>query len=95
LVFIDVGEDSIMVDDATMPSTPPIVLVENEELEKAQLDMNVSQCSHEAKSSRKVVRTQVDQSAWDRQLSYNPHALIIYLEFVPAHEVEPERSKKC
>jgi hypothetical protein len=34
LVFIDVGENSIMVDDATTPSNSPIVLVEKEKLEK-------------------------------------------------------------
>jgi len=28
LVFVDVGENLIMADDAIMPSNPPIVLVE-------------------------------------------------------------------
>ncbi len=48
--------------------------------------MNVSQQSHEEESSRRMVHTQVDRSAWDRRLSPNPHALTIYLEFVSAHE---------
>jgi len=38
-----------------------------------------------------MVRTRVDHSAWDRQLSPNPHALAIYLEFVPACGAAPER----
>jgi hypothetical protein len=46
--------------------------------------VNVSQRSREEEPSRKVVLTWVDRSAWDRRLSPNPHALAIYLEFVPA-----------
>ncbi len=42
-----------------------------------------------------MVRTRVDRSAWDRQLSPNPHALTIYLEFVPACGVVPERFEEC
>jgi hypothetical protein len=34
-----------------------------------------------------MVRTRVDRLAWDRQLSPIPHALAIYLEFVPARGV--------
>jgi len=45
LVFVDVGEDSIMVNDALMPSTPLVALVEEEELEESSLDVNVSQLS--------------------------------------------------
>jgi hypothetical protein len=37
LVFIDASEDSIMVDDATTPSNPQVVLVEEEEFQKAPL----------------------------------------------------------
>ncbi len=33
--------------------------------------------------------------AWDRRLSPNPHALAIYLEFVPAHGAVPERFEEC
>jgi hypothetical protein len=42
-----------------------------------------------------VVRTQVNRLAWDRQLSPNPHALAIYLEFVPARGVAPKRFEEC
>jgi len=38
-----------------------------------------------------VVRNRVNRSAWDRRLSPNPHALTIYLEFVPARGATPER----
>ncbi len=36
-------------------------------------------------------RIRVDRSAWDHRLSFNPHVLAIYLEFVPACGVAPER----
>ncbi len=42
-----------------------------------------------------MVRTRVDRSVWDRQLSLNPHALAIYLEFVPARGAAPERFEEC
>ncbi len=42
-----------------------------------------------------MVRTQVDSSAWDHQLSLNPHALAIYLEFVLARGATPERFEEC
>ncbi len=57
--------------------------------------MNVSQRSCEEKSSRRVVRTRVDRSAWDHQLSPNPHALTIYLEFVPTRGAALERFEEC
>jgi hypothetical protein len=57
--------------------------------------VNVSQRSREEEPSRRVVHTRVDRSAWDRQLFPNPHALVIYLEFVPAHRATPERFEKC
>jgi len=44
---------------------------------------------------RRVVRTRVDHSAWDRRLSPNPHVLAIYLEFVLAHGAAPERFEEC
>jgi hypothetical protein len=84
-----------MADDVTMPSNPPVSLVEKEELEETPLDVKVSQRSCEEEPSRKMVHTQVDRSAWDRQLSPNPHALAIYLEFVLACEAAPERFKEC
>ncbi len=58
-------------------------------------DVNVFQRSHEEKPFRRVVRTRVDCSAWDHRLSPNPHALTIYLEFVPARGVVPERFEEC
>jgi hypothetical protein len=78
-----------------MPLNPLVALVEQEELNKAPLDVNVSQRPHEEKPSRRVVRTQVDRSAWDRRLSPNPHALAIYLKFVPARGVAPKRFEEC
>ncbi len=57
--------------------------------------MNVSQWSHEEEPSRRVVHTRVDRLAWDRQLSPNPHALAIYLEFVPARGATLKRFEKC
>jgi len=57
LVFVDAGENLIMVDDVAMPSNPPVSLVEKEELKEAPFDMNVSQRSCEEESSRRVVCT--------------------------------------
>ncbi len=57
--------------------------------------MNVSQWSREEEPSRGVVCTRVDRSAWDRRLSPNPHALVIYFKFVLARGVAPERFEKC
>jgi hypothetical protein len=93
-VFIDACEILVMVDDAT-PSNPPVAPIEHEELEEVPLDVNVSQRPHEEESSRRVVRIRVDHSTWDRRLSPNPHALAIYLEFVPARGAVPERFEEC
>jgi hypothetical protein len=95
LVFVDAGENLVMADDVATPLNPPVSLVKKEELEEASLDVNASQRSHEEEPSRRVVCTRVDRSAWDRQLSPNPHALTIYLEFVPACEAAPERFEEC
>ncbi len=57
--------------------------------------MIVSQRSREEEPPRQVVCTRVNRSAWDRRLSPNPHALKIYLEFVPARGAAPERFKEC
>jgi hypothetical protein len=84
LVFVDVGENLIMADDVATPSNPPGSLVEKEKLEETALDVNVSQRSRKKEPSKRVLRTQVDRLAWDHRLSSNPHALAIYLEFVPA-----------
>jgi hypothetical protein len=66
-----------------------------EELEETLFDVNVSQWSREEEPSRRVVRTWIDRSTWDRWLSLNPHALVIYLEFVPACGVALERFEEC
>ncbi len=84
-----------MANDVATPSNPPISPIEKEEFEKTPLDMNVSQWLHEKKSSRRVVHTRVDHSAWDRRLFPNPHALTIYLEFVPTRATAPERFEEC
>jgi hypothetical protein len=41
------------------------------------------------------VRTRVDRSVWDRRLSPNPHALVIYLEFVLVRGTAQERFEEC
>jgi len=57
LVFVDAGENLVMVDDVVTPLNPPVSLVEKEELEEASFDVNVFQWSHKEKSSRRVMRT--------------------------------------
>jgi hypothetical protein len=42
LVFVDAGENLVMVDDVATLSNPLVSLVEKEELEEAPLDVNVS-----------------------------------------------------
>jgi hypothetical protein len=84
-----------MADDVATPLNPLVASVEQEELKEAPLDVNVSQRSRKEKSSRQVVCTRVDRSTWDRRLSPNPHALTIYLEFVPARGAVPERFENC
>ncbi len=85
----------VMADDGTTPSNPPVAHVQQEELEEAPLDLNVSQRPHEEEPPRRVVRTQVTRSMWDRRLSPNPRALAIYLEFFPARGAAPERFEEC
>jgi hypothetical protein len=85
-----------MADDVATPSNVPIAPVDKEELEEVSLDevaleVNVSQRSREEEPSRRVVRTRVACSVWDCRLSPNPHALAIYLEFVPTRGAAPER----
>ncbi len=84
-----------MANDVATPLNPLIALVEQEELKEAPFDMNVFQRSREKELSRRMVRTRVDRSAWDRRLSPNPHALAIYLEFVPVRGVALERFEEC
>jgi hypothetical protein len=95
LVFVDACENLGMADDVATPSNPSISLVEKEKLEETSFDVNVSQRSREEEPSRRVVCTQVDRSAWDRRLSPNLHALVIYLEFVPVCGAATKRFKKC
>ncbi len=89
-----------MADDVATPSNLPVAPLDKEGLEEASLneialEVNVSQWSCEEESSRRVVRTRVDRSAWDRRLSPNPHASTIYLKFVPARGTAPERFEEC
>jgi hypothetical protein len=62
-----------MADDDAMPSNPPIAPVQQEELEEAPLDLNVSQRPCEEEPPMGLVRTRVDRLVWDRRLSLNPH----------------------
>jgi hypothetical protein len=57
--------------------------------------VNVSQWSHKKEPPKKMVHIWVDCSTWDHQLSPNPHALKIYLEFVLTYGTTPKRSEKC
>ncbi len=84
-----------MADDDATPSNPPIAPVQQEELEEAPLDLNVFQQPREEEPPKRVVRTRVVHLVWDRQLSPNPHALAIYLEFFPARGAAPERFEEC
>jgi len=95
LVFVDAGESLVMADDVATPSNPPVSLIEKEKLEETLLDMNVSQRSREEELSKRVVHTRVDRSAWDHQLSPNPHALAIYFKFVLAYGTAPKRFEEC
>ncbi len=95
LVFVDAGENLVMVDDVATPSNPLGSLVENEELEEASFNVNVSKRSHKKEPSRRMVRTWVNRSAWDHRLFPNPHALSIYLEFVLACGAAPESFEEC
>jgi hypothetical protein len=47
LVFVNVGENSIMANDVAMPLNPPVALIEDEELQKALFNVNVFQQSCE------------------------------------------------
>jgi hypothetical protein len=42
LVFVDAGENLVMVDDVATPSNPLVSLVEKEKFEEAPFDANVS-----------------------------------------------------
>jgi hypothetical protein len=57
--------------------------------------LNVFQRPCEEEPPKRVVRTWVDRLVWDCRLSPNPHALAIYLEFVPTRGATPERFEEC
>ncbi len=89
-----------MADDVATPSNPLVAPVDKEELEEVSLDevaleVNVFQWSRKEEPSKKVVCTRIVRSAWDHQLSPNPHAFAIYLEIIPARGVAPERFEEC
>ncbi len=84
-----------MADNDATPSNPPVALIQQEELEEAPLDLNVSQRPRKKKPPKRMVCTRVDRSVWDRRLSPNPHALVIYLEFVPVRGAAPKRFEEC
>jgi hypothetical protein len=85
----------VMADDDATPSNPQIAPVQQEELEEAPFDLNVSQRSCEEESPRRMVRTRIDRLVWDRRLSPHPHALAIYLEFIPARGAALESFEEC
>ncbi len=85
----------VMADDDATPSIPPVAPVQQEELEEAPLDLDLSQRPRKEEPPRRVVRTRVVRSVWDRQLSPNPHALAINLKFVPARGAAPKRFEEC
>ncbi len=85
----------VMANDDATPSNLPVAPVQQEKLEEAPLDLNVSQWSCEEEPPRRVVRTRVDRSVWDHRLSPNSHALAIYLEFVLARGTAPKRFEEC
>jgi hypothetical protein len=57
LVFVDAGENLVIVDDVATPSNPLVSLVEKEELKESPLEVNVFQRSCEEESSKRVLRT--------------------------------------
>jgi hypothetical protein len=85
----------VMAEDGATPLNPPVILVQQEELEEAPLDLNVSQRPREEKPPRRMVCTRVARSVCDRRFSPNPRALAIYLEFVPARGAMRERFEEC
>ncbi len=84
-----------MADNDATPSNPPVAPVQQEELEEASFDLNVFQWLCEEEPPKRVVCTRVDRSVWDRRSSPNPHALAIYLDFVPARGIAPKRFEEC
>jgi len=64
--FVDASENLVMVNNVAMPSDPPVAPVEKEELEETSFDVNVFQWLCEEDSSKRIVCTRIDRSAWDR-----------------------------
>lgn len=95
LVFINASEHLIMVNNVVMPLNPSVALVKEKKLEERPLDVNVPQWSCEKKLFRKMVCIRVNHSTWDRRLSLNPHALTIFLKFVPVRAAVPKRFGDC
>jgi len=62
LGFLLMQAQLVMADDDATPSNPLVAPVQQEELEEAPLDLNVSQRSREEEPPRRVVRTQVARS---------------------------------
>ncbi len=56
----------VMADDDVTPSNLPVTPVQQEELEEAPLDLNVSQRPREEEPPRRVVHIRVDRLVWDR-----------------------------
>ncbi len=75
-VFVDAGDNLVMVDDVATPSNLLVTIVDKEKLEETTLDgtlldevaleVNVSQRSREKEPFRRVMRIRVDRLAWDR-----------------------------
>jgi hypothetical protein len=84
-----------MANDVVMPSNPQVAPLEEEMLEKSPFDLNLSQQLHDKNAFRKVVRIEIDHSAWDHRSSLNSHALTIYLEFVFTRGTTLERFEEC
>jgi hypothetical protein len=84
-----------MADDVATPSNLLVAPVQQEEFEEVSFDLDVSQWPREEELPRRVVHTRVARLVWDRRLSPNPHALTIYLEFVPARGGTPGKFEEC
>jgi hypothetical protein len=65
LVFVDANEYLVMANDVVTPSNLSVAPVEEEELEEAPFNVNVSQQLCDEDLFRRVVHTRIDRSAWD------------------------------
>ncbi len=55
-----------MADDVVTPLNLPFMPIEEEKLEKTSFDVNIFQWLRDEKLFERVVRIQVDRSAWGR-----------------------------